>query len=161
MIAVLQRVEKAAVYAEGSECGRCGNGLLILLGVTVQDDEEDMRVLCDKIVRLRIFGDDAGKMNLSLADVQGEALVVSNFTLCASYTHGNRPSYLEAARPAQAEPLYLSFAERMRRAGIPTGEGRFGADMRIEMTACGPVTVVMDSERLMGKGKNHDSADRG
>lgn len=151
MIAVLQRVKGAAVSVAGEVCGKCGPGLMILLGVTVEDTEEDMRLLCDKILRLRIFEDGAGKMNLSLTDVGGEALVVSNFTLAADYSHGNRPSYMAAARPEQAEPLYRAFADRMAAGLSHVGRGIFGADMEISMTADGPVTIHMDS-RLLRRG---------
>ena len=148
MIAVLQRVKKAAVAVDGETVGSCAHGLLILLGVSVEDSEEDCRLLAEKILRLRIFEDEGGKMNLSLLDVGGEALVISNFTLCADYAHGNRPSYFAAARPEQAEPLYLDFAARMRAGLSHVGCGRFGADMQIDMTADGPVTIVMESDKL-------------
>lgn len=148
MIAVLQRIKHACVTADGSESGRCGHGLLILLGVGVEDTEEDVRLLSDKIPRLRIFSDENGKMNLSLIDVGGGALVVSNFTLHANYSHGNRPDYLAAARPEIAVPLYEAFIEAIKRQGVDVACGVFGADMQIDMQADGPVTVVMDSEKL-------------
>lgn len=109
MVAVIQRVDSAAVYAEGKEAGRIGKGLLVLLGVLAEDEERDAALLAAKIAKLRIFSDDAGKQNLSLRDVGGEVLLVSNFTLCANYRHGNRPEYLAAARPekgASALPLF-------------------------------------------------------
>lgn len=148
MIAVLQRVEKAEVRVEGEVCGSCQKGLMILLGVATEDTEEDVRLLAEKILRLRIFEDEAGKMNLSVTDVGGEALVISNFTLHADYSHGNRPSYFAAARPEVAEPLYLAFAARMREGLTHVGCGRFGAEMKINMMADGPVTIVMDSCKL-------------
>ena len=148
MIAVLQRIQHARVVADGEESGRCGEGLLILIGVGVDDSEEDVRLLADKIPRLRIFEDEGGKMNLSLLDRGGGVLIVSNFTLHANYTHGNRPDYLAAARPEQAIPLYEAFIAAIRAQGIAVGRGRFGADMQIDMQADGPVTIVMDSERL-------------
>ena len=153
MIAVLQRVKKAAVSVEGEVVGACAKGLLVLLGVGTEDGEEDARLLADKIARLRIFEDAEGKMNLSLLDVGGEALVVSNFTLYADYSHGNRPAYFDAARPELAEPLYLDFAKKLR-AHIPHVElGSFGADMQIDIEADGPVTIVMESDKLRkGKG---------
>ena len=105
MIAVLQRVRSAAVSVDGEVRGRCARGLLILLGVDVNDTEEDARLLSEKIANLRIFEDENGKMNLSALAVGGEALVISNFTLLANYSHGHRPDYMRAARPEQAEPL--------------------------------------------------------
>ena len=148
MIAVLQRIKHACVVANGTESGRCAHGLLILLGVGVADTEEDVRLLADKIPRLRIFTDENDKMNLSLLDVGGGALIVSNFTLHANYSHGNRPDYLAAARPEKAIPLYEGFIAAIKQQGIPVGCGVFGADMQIDMQADGPVTVVMDSEKL-------------
>ncbi|MBO5050565.1 MAG: D-tyrosyl-tRNA(Tyr) deacylase [Clostridia bacterium] len=153
MIAVLQRIRHACVVADGVESGRCEQGLLILLGVGVSDTEEDVRLLADKIPRLRIFSDENGKMNISLLDIGGGALIVSNFTLHANYSHGNRPDYLSAARPEQAIPLYEAFIEAIKGQGIPVGCGVFGADMQIDMAADGPVTIVMDSEKLK-RGRN-------
>ncbi len=153
MIAVLQRIRHACVVADGVESGRCEQGLLILLGVGVSDTEEDVRLLADKIPRLRIFSDENGKMNISLLDIGGGALIVSNFTLHANYSHGNRPDYLSAARPEQAIPLYEGFIEAIKGQGIPVGCGVFGADMQIDMAADGPVTIVMDSEKLK-RGRN-------
>ncbi len=148
MIAVLQRIRQACVVADGRESGRCTHGLLILLGVGQSDGEEDVRLLADKIPRLRIFSDEAGKMNRSLLDVGGSAMVVSNFTLHANYTHGNRPDFLSAARPPVAAPLYEGFIAALRAQGVPVFCGVFGADMQIDMQADGPVTILMDSERL-------------
>ena len=153
MIAVLQRIRHACVVADGVESGRCEQGLLILLGVGVSDTEEDVRLMADKIPRLRIFSDENGKMNISLLDIGGGALIVSNFTLHANYSHGNRPDYLSAARPEQAIPLYEGFIEAIKGQGIPVGCGVFGADMQIDMAADGPVTIVMDSEKLK-RGRN-------
>ena len=148
MIAVLQRVRSAAVSVDGEVRGRCARGLLILLGVDVNDTEEDARLLSEKIANLRIFEDENGKMNLSALAVGGEALVISNFTLLANYSHGHRPDYLRAARPEQAEPLYLHFAELLR-TRLPSVEcGVFGADMKVDIAADGPVTIVMDSTVL-------------
>ena len=152
MIAVIQRVKSAVVLADGEESGRCGPGLLVLLGVAVGDTAEDSRLLADKIAHLRIFSDADGKMNRSVLDVGGEALVVSNFTLHADYTHGNRPSYFGAARPEEAEPLYEDFLSRMEARLPSVGHGLFGADMEITMKADGPVTIVMNSADLR-KGK--------
>ncbi len=152
MKAVLQRVKNASVTADGLPSGKIDRGLLILLGVLEGDTEEDAELLADKIAKLRIFSDENDKMNLSLLDVAGEALVVSNFTLGANYKHGNRPDYLASAKPPVSEPLYLSFVRRMSERVTRVATGVFGADMQIEMTADGPVTIVMDSE-ILRKGK--------
>ena len=147
MIAVLQRVKRAAVTADGIPTGRIGAGLFILLGVLQGDGEEDCRLLAEKIAKLRIFTDENDKMNLSVSDILGSALVVSNFTLAANYAKGNRPDYLSAAAPSVAESLYLHFISLLSEK-IPVETGRFGADMQIDMAADGPVTIVMDSEKL-------------
>ena len=151
MIAVLQRVKKAAVTADGVPTGSIKEGLFILLGVLQGDREEDCRLLAEKIAKLRIFSDENGKMNVSVSDISGAALVVSNFTLAAHYAKGNRPDYLAAAAPAIAEPLYLHFVSLLSER-IPVETGRFGADMQIDMTADGPVTLLLDSGCLV-KGK--------
>ena len=122
----------------------------ILLGINVDDSEADADVLCDKIAKLRIFSDEAGRLNLSLGDIDGEALVVSNFTLYANYTHGNRPDYLASAGPDKAYPLYRRFIERLSEKLRHVGEGRFGEHMSIDMVANGPGTIVMESEILRG-----------
>lgn len=150
MIAVLQRVRSASVSVDGEVRGRCQQGLLILLGVDVDDTEEDARLLSAKIANLRIFEDENGKMNLSAVAVDGGALVISNFTLLANYSHGHRPDYLRAARPAQAEPLYLHFADLLRAHLRSVECGVFGADMKLDIDADGPVTIVMDSAVLRG-----------
>ena len=152
MIAVIQRVARASVTADGLPSGRCDKGFLILLGVLKGDDGEDVRLLSEKISKLRVFEDEAGKMNLALADVAGGVLVVSNFTLGANYAHGNRPDFFDSAAPADAEPLYESFIAQIKAKGIPCESGVFGADMKIDMVADGPVTIVMDSLKLR-KGK--------
>lgn len=153
MIAVLQRVKQAAVTADGLPAGRIGAGLMILLGVLTGDTEEDARLLAKKISRLRIFEDEAGKMNLSVNDIGGGALVVSNFTLAANYAKGNRPDYLNAAHPTVSEPLYERFVALLSALVSPVETGRFGADMEISMTADGPVTIVMDSAVLSKGGR--------
>ncbi len=152
MIAVLQRVTEASVSAEGRVRGQCKNGLLILLGVKKGDTGRDASVLAEKISKLRIFSDENGKMNLSVRDIGGSALVVSQFTLCADYTHGNRPDYLLAAPPDEAEALYGLFTEALRaRVGQGSVEtGVFGADMRVSLVNDGPVTIIMDSGVLTG-----------
>ncbi len=153
MIAVLQRVNRAAVRVDGEIVGEIGRGLLILLGVADADCEEDAVLLAKKVAACRIFKDENDKMNLSVRDIGGEVLVVSNFTLLADYAHGNRPSYFEAAAPQRAEQLYLHFAALMAREVSHVGTGSFGADMKIDMEADGPVTIVMDSRVLKNKGK--------
>lgn len=150
MIAVLQRIKKARVIADGSESGASEAGLCILLGVAQGDTEKDAEVLAEKIVNLRIFPDENGKMNLSLLDTQGEMLVVSNFTLLASYKKGKRPDYMGAAAPAEANRLYEYFASLCKARVKHVGCGVFGADMEIEMVCDGPVTITMDSRVLLG-----------
>ena len=124
---------------------------MILLGVAKGDTEGDADLLAKKIAACRIFTDAADKMNLSVRDIGGGALVISNFTLLADYRHGNRPSYFDAAPPAEAEQLYLYFMEQMKKELVPVAGGRFGADMSIEMIANGPVTITMDSRLLQRK----------
>ena len=139
MLALIQRIARGRVTSEGEVLAECpGKGLLILLGVTTEDTEEDGRLLAEKIAKLRIFSDDGGKMNLSVTDVGGGVIVVSQFTLCASYRKGNRPDYLLAARPEQAIPLYEDFAGRMRALVGEVSTGRFGADMQVEIVNDGP-----------------------
>ena len=151
MIAVLQRAAKAAVCVDNKTVGEIGKGLLILLGVSVEDTREDAELLCKKILACRIFTDENDKMNLSVRDVCGSVLVVSNFTLLANYAHGNRPDYMGAARPEQAIPLYEYFVELVRNNGIPVATGEFGADMQVSLVGDGPVTIVMDSNQLKRK----------
>ena len=148
MIAVLQRVTRASVVADGVPTGSCKAGFVILLGVLEGDGEEEARLLAEKISKFRIFSDENGKMNLSLGDIGGEVLIVSNFTLGANYSHGNRPDFMASAHPSVAEPLYEHFVALMRERVSHVATGVFGADMSIDMVADGPVTVVMDSEKL-------------
>ena len=149
MLALIQRIARGRVLEEGEVLAECpGAGLLVLLGVTTSDTEEDGRLLSEKIAKLRVFSDEDGKMNLSVADVGGGVIVVSQFTLCASYRKGNRPDYLNAARPEQAIPLYEDFVARMRALVPSISTGRFGADMQIELVNDGPVTMQLDSEAL-------------
>lgn len=151
MIAVLQRIKQGRVCVDGKEVGSCGEGLCILLGVAKEDSEADALALAEKIVHLRIFPDENGKMNLSLKDVEGEMLVISNFTLLAAYKKGKRPDYMGAAAPDEAERLYRYFVslceDRVRHVGC----GQFGAHMEISLQNDGPVTIVMDSNVLLGK----------
>ena len=152
MTAVIQRVYNATVYADGVLSGRIDKGLYILLGVREGDDEEDCRLLADKISKLRIFTDENDKMNLSVNDIGGEALVVSNFTLNANYQHGNRPDYLSSAAPDEANRLYICFLSLMKERVKNVESGVFGAYMRTEMSTNGPVTIVMESS-LLKRGK--------
>ena len=148
MIAVLQRVFCATVYADGELSGEIDKGLYILLGVEQGDDEYDATLLAEKISKLRIFSDENGKMNLSVKDIDGEVLVVSNFTLNANYAHGNRPDYLSAAAPAIASPHYDYFCDQMAERVKKCAKGVFGADMKTDMSTDGPVTIVMNSSVL-------------
>ena len=150
MIAVIQRVNNATVYADGEFSGSIQRGLYILLGVTKTDTDEDARLLSEKISKLRIFSDENGKMNLSVMDVDGEIMVVSNFTLNANYSHGNRPDYFASAAPAEANRLYEYFKDLIKVKTKNLASGVFGADMRTEMSTDGPVTIVMDSNVLKG-----------
>ncbi len=154
MIAVLQRVKRAAVRVDGETVGECKQGLCILLGVAKGDTEEDAKALADKTVALRIFNDENGKMNLSLKDVDGEALIVSNFTLLASYRKGKRPDYISAAAPDEANRLYEYFSSLCDGELKHTGRGIFGAEMELEIINDGPVTIVMDSNVLLKKTAN-------
>lgn len=149
MIAVIQRVSAASVEVDGKTVGECGMGLYVLLGVAREDTEADADALVKKIINLRIFEDEGGKMNLSVLDVGGEMLAVSNFTLLAAYRKGNRPDYMSAAAPDVALPLYDYFCERCAES-VKVGKGVFGADMKPHLDCDGPVTIVMDSKVLLG-----------
>ena len=148
MIAVLQRVNHAHVYADGVLSGSIEKGLYILLGVEKSDTEADAVLLAEKISKLRIFTDENDKMNLSVNDVQGSVLVVSNFTLNANYAHGNRPDYLNGASASVANDLYEFFKAEISSRVSACESGVFGADMRTEMSTDGPVTIVMNSSVL-------------
>ena len=151
MICVIQRVNSATVYADGVHSGSIDKGLYLLLGVKVGDDKTDATLLAEKISKLRIFSDENGKMNLSVKDVSGSVLVVSNFTLAASYRKGNRPDFVgTAAPPDLARSLYACFCDRMAKE-IHTETGEFGADMQISLCNDGPVTFVLDSRVLLKK----------
>ena len=151
MKAVLQRVTEASVKVGGELVGSCGNGLLILLGVAQGDTDEDAVLLVNKIANLRIFCDDAGKMNLSVKDVDGEALVISQFTLLANYRKGNRPDYLASAPVSEANRLYELFTKLLSKQLRRVEHGIFGADMKVSLLNDGPVTIVMDSDVLKNK----------
>ncbi|MBX2978067.1 MAG: D-tyrosyl-tRNA(Tyr) deacylase [Flavobacteriales bacterium] len=147
MRAVVQRVSSASVHISGAEHAHIGRGMLILLGVEVGDTEEELEWLCGKLVRLRIFPDAEGVMNLDITQVQGEVMLVSQFTLLAGTVKGNRPSYIRAARPEEAVPLYLRAKQRLSELlGRPVRSGEFGADMQVGLVNDGPVTIVMDSK---------------
>ncbi|AKD03412.1 D-aminoacyl-tRNA deacylase [Pontibacter korlensis] len=144
---VIQRVSQAAVEIEGNVKGQVGLGLLLLAGFAADDTEEDLKWLAGKVAGLRIFSDAEGKMNLSVKDVDGDVLVISQFTLYASTKKGNRPSYINAAPPAVSVPLYERFVELMEDAlGKPVQTGEFGADMKVSLLNDGPVTIVMDTK---------------
>jgi D-tyrosyl-tRNA(Tyr) deacylase len=145
MRAVVQRVREASVAVDGEIVGACGSGLAILLGAAATDTEADAERLAAKIARLRIFENDRGRFDLSLADVAGEALVVSQFTLIADTKKGNRPSFSDAAAPQVAEPLYESFCAALEDEGIAVARGRFGARMEVSLVNDGPVTIVLDA----------------
>jgi len=144
MRAVLQRVSQGSVTVDGKIVAEIGLGLVILLGIAPQDTDENAEQLADKIAHLRIFEDADEKMNLSLLDVQGSAIVVSQFTLFADTNKGRRPSFNYAAKPDLAEPLVETFAQMLRERGVPTQTGIFGAHMDVALVNDGPVTIIMD-----------------
>jgi D-tyrosyl-tRNA(Tyr) deacylase len=147
MRVLIQRVAEASVTIEGNVKSAIGPGLLVLLGIETEDATEDIDWLCKKIVQLRIFSDEDDKMNLSVQDIQGQILVISQFTLHASTKKGNRPSYIKAARPEVAIPLYEQFVDQLSIAlGQPVGTGDFGADMKVRLLNDGPVTIWIDSK---------------
>ena len=144
MRALLQRVSKASVTVNGQTISAIGNGLLILLGVGHGDREEQAKFLAEKIANLRVFEDGEGKTNLSILDVKGEAIVVSQFTLYADTRKGRRPSFIDAALPDVAEPLVNHFVDLLRGNGIPTQTGKFGTHMVVEIHNDGPVTIWLE-----------------
>ncbi|MBL7938917.1 MAG: D-tyrosyl-tRNA(Tyr) deacylase [Flavobacteriales bacterium] len=147
MRAVVQRVSEASVDIGGTRRAHIGTGMLVLLGIEVGDTEEDLEWICGKVARLRIFPDAEGVMNLDVAQAHGELLLVSQFTLHASTAKGNRPSYMRAARPEEAVPLYLRAKQRFTELlGRPVRTGEFGADMQVALVNNGPVTVIIDSK---------------
>lgn len=146
MRALLQRVAEASVTVDGEVVGRIGPGLLVFVCAMPGDTEETSAKLAAKISKLRLFRDDAGKMNLSLAQTGGAALVVSQFTLAADTSRGNRPGFSGAADPARAESLYEQFARDLAALGIPVATGRFGADMDVALVNDGPVTIWLDTQ---------------
>ena len=152
MRALIQRVKYASVAVEGQTIGKIEQGLLVLLGVGPQDTEKEADFLADKCANLRIFVDENDKMNLSLLDIGGEMLVVSQFTLYADCIKGRRPSFSGAAAPAQADALYEYFQQKAKDAGVKKVEhGSFGADMKVELLNDGPVTIMLDTDEIMPK----------
>ena len=146
MIALLQRVSEAKVTIDDKISGEIGSGLLIFLGVFQNDALEDTKCLTNKIVHLRIFDDDAGKMNRSLLDVEGAVLVVSQFTLCANTKKGRRPSFIKAAQPKLGEKFYNNFIQDLKKRGVSVATGIFGAKMDVQLVNDGPVTFLLDSK---------------
>lgn len=142
---VIQRVKSGRVVAAGHAIAEIGTGLVILLGIGQGDGEAQVRILSEKVANMRIFEDDQGKMNRSLLDIHGQALVVSQFTLYADSSRGRRPSFTDAALPEAARPLVDSFARRLRELGIPTQTGEFGAHMQVEILNDGPVTIILEA----------------
>ena len=151
MKAVIQRVDSASVSIDGIDISRIGVGLLVLLGVEKGDSEKDADFLLDKMIQLRIFEDGEGKMNLSLLDISGELLVVSQFTLLADCNKGRRPSFTDAAEPATAAKLYGYVLSKAREKVIRVGQGQFQAMMKVELINHGPVTILLDSRRQQAR----------
>lgn len=148
MRGVVQRVKCAKVTVDNEITGSIDQGILLLLSVEDNDDEKDLEYMCDKVANLRIFEDEDNKMNMSLLDVGGSILVVSQFTLHGDARKGRRPSFIAAARPEKAIPLYEKFIQKMKEQGIKTSSGRFGADMQVELVNDGPVTILLDSKKI-------------
>lgn len=144
MRALIQRVSEASVRVDGEVLGAVGPGLVVLVCAVAGDDDSRPAALAGKVARLRVFRDAAGKMNLSLKETGGAALVVSQFTLAADTSRGNRPGFSAAADPVTGERLYLTFAQALRDEGVPVATGRFGADMKVSLVNDGPVTIMLD-----------------
>lgn len=148
MRAVIQRVSQSSVSVNGKILGEIGYGLLVLLGVQEGDSEKDLEYLVKKISALRIFADDAGKMNLSVEESKGEILLISQFTLIADTAKGNRPSFFRAAKPEVAKPLVDRALQEFRKSGLKVESGEFGADMKVSLINDGPVTIILDSREV-------------
>lgn len=146
MKAVIQRVSEASVTVDQKIVGEISNGLLLLLGIDEEDEKSDADWLVQKIIHLRIFGDAEGKLNLSVFDIAGEILCISQFTLIADYKKGNRPSFIKAAKPDKAIPLFEYFKNELAKSNLKIESGIFGADMKVSLLNDGPVTIVMDSK---------------
>lgn len=157
MIAVIQRAKRATVSISGEEISRIGKGLVVLVGVSKDDTDRNVDLVAEKIVSMRIFSDENGKMNRSLLDVKGEALIVSQFTLLADVWAGRRPSFTKAAMPDVAKPLYERVVERVKELGIPVKTGVFGAMMEVKLTNDGPVTMIVDTRSSRSKIKDQRS----
>ncbi len=151
MKAVLQRVTSASVTIKEKEKKEINQGLVVLLGITKEDNEKEVSYLSEKISGLRIFEDEEGKMNKSLKDINGEMLIISQFTLYADCKKGKRPSFTDAARPEVAIPLYESFINKVSNLEIPVQTGEFGADMLVSINNDGPVTIILDTKELISK----------
>jgi D-tyrosyl-tRNA(Tyr) deacylase len=146
MRVIIQRVSEASVSIDSQVNAKIKQGLMILVGISTEDNQEDIDWLTQKIINLRVFNDENGKMNLSLLDVKGEVLIVSQFTLFASTKKGNRPSFIKSAKPEIAVPLYEQLIESLKATGIEIKTGTFGADMKVSLTNDGPVTISIDSK---------------
>lgn len=146
MKAVIQRVSEANVKVDGEIVGEISHGLLLLIGIDEEDEKADADWLVQKILNLRIFGDEDGKLNLSVLDISGEILCISQFTLIADYKKGNRPSFIKAAKPDKAIPLFDYFKTEIAQSNLKIESGIFGADMKVSLLNDGPVTIVMDSK---------------
>ena len=148
MRAVVQRVAEAYVTSEGQESGRIGAGLCVLLGVETGDTENDAKYMANKLVKLRIFEDEQEKMNRSVVDIGGQILCVSQFTLLGDARHGRRPSFIRAARPEEAEPMFELLCDKVRAKGIEVQTGRFRTHMEVSLVNDGPVTILLDSKKV-------------
>jgi D-tyrosyl-tRNA(Tyr) deacylase len=146
MKVVLQRVSEASVQVDGKIAGEISQGLMLLIGVDENDENADADWLVKKVLDVRIFSDEDGKMNHSVKDIHGEILCISQFTLISDYKKGNRPSYIKAARPEKAIPLFDYFKDEIKKSGLKTESGIFGADMKVSLVNDGPVTLVLDSK---------------
>lgn len=151
MICVIQRVKASSVVADGNYAGGCEKGILVMVGAVSGDTEEIAAKMAQKISKMRIFSDDDDKMNYSVSDIGGQALVISNFTLCASCRRGTRPDFMRAEKPIRANELYEYFVKELKAAGVQTETGVFGADMQIKAELDGPVTIVLDSDKDLAK----------
>ncbi len=146
MRVVIQRVSESSVKVEGKIVGEISNGYMLLIGIEEEDEKSDVDWLVQKILNLRVFGDAEGKLNLSIVDIEGEILCISQFTLIADYKKGNRPSFIKAAKPDKAIPLFDYFKVEISKSGLKVESGIFGADMKVSLVNDGPVTILMDSK---------------